>query len=43
VIYQEKLLEDLKWRFRHVREGSDGTLYFSTDNGKLVRIIPSKL
>jgi len=43
VIYQEKLLEDLKWRFRHVREGSDGSLYFSTDNGKLVRIIPSKL
>lgn len=41
VIFQEPLLADLKWRFRHVREGKDGFLYFSTDQGKLVRMIPN--
>lgn len=40
VIYQEALLTHLKWRFRHVREGLDGYLYFSTDDGKLVRMMP---
>ena len=40
VIHQEVLLSDLKWRFRHVREGLDGFLYFSTDEGKLARMIP---
>lgn len=39
VVHQEPLLENLKWRFRHVREGNDGFLYFSTDQGKLVRIV----
>ncbi len=42
VIQQEVLLSDLKWRFRHVREGLDGFLYFSTDDGKLVRMMPKK-
>ena len=41
VTTQEILLTDLKWRFRHVRQGIDGLLYFSTDDGKLVRIIPT--
>lgn len=41
VIRQEALLENLKWRFRHVREGKDGFLYFSTDSGKLARIVNS--
>lgn len=40
VIQQEVLLSDLKWRFRHVREGLDGLLYFSTDDGRLVRMMP---
>jgi glucose/arabinose dehydrogenase len=39
VVNQEALLTDLKWRFRHVREGIDGLLYFSTDEGKLARIV----
>lgn len=42
VIQQEVLLSDLKWRFRHVREGMDGFLYFSTDDGKLFRMMPKK-
>jgi glucose/arabinose dehydrogenase len=40
VVNQEALLTDLKWRFRHVRQGIDGLLYFSTDEGKLARISP---
>lgn len=38
VIKQEKLLEDLDARFRAVRQGPDGFLYFSTDDGKITRI-----
>jgi glucose/arabinose dehydrogenase len=39
VVSQEALLTDLKWRFRHVRQGiDDGLLYFSTDEGRLARI-----
>jgi glucose/arabinose dehydrogenase len=40
VVSQEALLTDLKWRFRHVRQGIDGLLYISTDEGKLARISP---
>jgi glucose/arabinose dehydrogenase len=40
IVAQEALLTDLKWRFRHIRQGLDGLLYFSTDDGKLVRVIP---
>ena len=40
VVHQEALLTHLKWRFRHVREGLDGYLYFSTDDGRLVRMMP---
>lgn len=39
VIKQEELLKDLGWRFRQVRSGPDGYMWFSTDNGKLGRII----
>jgi glucose/arabinose dehydrogenase len=39
VVNQEALLTDLKWRFRHVRRGIDGLLYFSTDEGRLARIV----
>ena len=39
VTKQEVLFKDLDWRFRNVRTGPDGYLYFSTDEGKLGRII----
>jgi len=35
VVKQERLLEDLEERFRMVRTGPDGGLYFSTDSGKI--------
>jgi glucose/arabinose dehydrogenase len=40
VVHQEKLLEKLGHRFRHVRQGPQGYLYFSTDDGKIGRILP---
>lgn len=39
VTKQEVLLKDLDWRFRNVRTGPDGYLYFSTDEGKLGRVV----
>lgn len=39
VTKQEELLKDPEWRFRQVRTGPDGYLWFSTDNGKLGRIV----
>lgn len=39
---QESLLDDLGWRFRMVRQGPDGLLYFSTDDGRLARLKPAK-
>lgn len=41
VVKQEAILQDKNWRFRHVR-AHDGYLYFSTDNGKLARLVPSQ-
>ena len=38
VIEQEELLKDLGQRFRNVRTGPDGALYFSTDAGNIGRI-----
>lgn len=35
---QESLLEDRGWRFRQVRAGPDGDLYFSTDDGRIGRL-----
>jgi glucose/arabinose dehydrogenase len=40
VVRQEALLEDLEKRFRMVRSGPDGYLYFSTDDGLLARLVP---
>lgn len=40
VIEQEELLGDLRLRFRHVRNGPDGNLYFSTDEGHIARLTP---
>ncbi len=39
-VKEERLIEDLKYRIRSVREGPDGLLYLSTDNGKILRILP---
>lgn len=38
---QESLLDDRGWRFRMVRQGPDGLLYFSTDDGRLARLKPA--
>ncbi len=40
VIEQEELLKNFNHRIRNVRTGPDGALYFSTDSGLLVRILP---
>lgn len=37
---QEELFSDLGYRFRNVRNGPDGYLYISTDEGKLGKVIP---
>jgi glucose/arabinose dehydrogenase len=39
VVKQEELVKDLDWRFRNVRTGTDGNLWFSTDEGKIGRLI----
>lgn len=39
VTKQEELLKDLDWRFRNVRTGMDGNLWFSTDEGVIGKII----
>lgn len=40
VVQQEILFADLDERIRHTRSGPDGYLYFSTDSGKLIQILP---
>lgn len=35
---QEILFENLGWRFRNLRVGPDGNLYFSTDEGRIGRV-----
>jgi glucose/arabinose dehydrogenase len=42
VTEQEELLKDQSLRFRQLRQGPDGFLYFSTDDGRIGRLIPSK-
>jgi glucose/arabinose dehydrogenase len=42
VIQQEKFLDSFGWRFRNIRPGPDGNLWFSTDEGRLGRLIPTK-
>jgi len=39
VVEQEEILKNKMWRFRNLRSGPDGWLYFSTDNGHLGRLI----
>lgn len=43
VLEQEELLKDQFMRMRNVRTGPDGLLYLSTDDGKIVRLIPASL
>lgn len=38
VVKEEELFADLKERFRQVKEGPDGALYFSTDSGKIYKL-----
>lgn len=38
---QEVLLRDMRMRFRHARQGPDGFLYVSTDDGTFARISPA--
>lgn len=42
VINQEELLKDLNLRIRSVRTGPEGYLYLSSDNGKILRLLPDK-
>lgn len=42
VVQQEELLKDLSTRFRNVRTGPDGSLYLSTDDGQIARLVRSK-
>ena len=42
VLKQEELFKNLGWRFRNLRTGPDGYLWFSTDEGRIGRIVPSK-
>lgn len=41
VIEQEELLSELGTRFRQIKAGPNGHIYFSTDNGELGRLIPA--
>jgi glucose/arabinose dehydrogenase len=38
---EERILEDLGERIRNVIEGPEGWIYYSTDNGRLLRIRPA--
>ncbi len=38
VIKQEEYFKDLGWRFRNIRPGPDGNLWFSTDEGRLGKV-----
>lgn len=39
---QEDVLADKGWRFRNVRQSPDGLLYFSTDEGRIGRVVPAR-
>lgn len=41
IVKQEKYLDHLSWRFRNVRPGPDNQLWFSTDEGRIGRLIRS--
>lgn len=39
VVSQESHLDSIGWRFRNVRPGPDGNLWFSTDEGRIGKLI----
>jgi len=39
VVAEEKLLENLSWRIREVKQGPDGAIYIFAGN-RLVRLVP---
>jgi glucose/arabinose dehydrogenase len=39
IIKQDELFSELEYRWRNIRNGPDGYLYFSTDEGKLGRLV----
>lgn len=41
VVKQEELLNDFGANIRNVRAGPEGFLYFSTDDGKIARLVPN--
>ena len=40
VIRQERMLESWQERIRNVKTGPDGYIYFSTDSGSIMRLVP---
>lgn len=42
IIKEERLLKKLDQRVRSVKEGPDGLIYLSTDEGKILQIAPAK-
>lgn len=40
MLKEERFLTSWHQRIRHVKEGPDGFIYFSTDSGKLMRLVP---
>ncbi len=41
IVSEERLLNELGFRVRNVKEGPTGFLYFSVDQGKILRIVPN--
>ena len=41
VLHEERLLEDKGWRIRFVSQGPDDLIYFGTDAGKVLRLVPA--
>ncbi len=39
---EERLLDDFGERVRSLRQGPDGFIYFSTDSGKILRLVPAQ-
>ncbi len=40
VVHEERILGELEFRLRSVKEGPDGYLYLGVDGGKILRILP---
>lgn len=40
VIHEERLLEEQAWRVRSIAEGPDEQIYFGTDEGDILRLVP---